>query len=162
MKFSALSIAALATAATTVSANFTLSEPWSTSVWTSGGNASVAWTSVDEAGKKCEIHLLTGNATAATFVSNLTAHGNLVPCDFTRANLHPLPDYISGDYFVRFGENGGDTANYAYSGYFKYVGNGTASYETLTTTPAPAAAAVATPAADASVVQAAVAQPASI
>ena len=40
--------------------------------------------------------------------------------------VHPLPDYASGQYFIRIGPNGVVNDQYAYSGYFPYVGNGTA------------------------------------
>ncbi|CAO3648795.1 unnamed protein product [Mucor hiemalis] len=125
MKFSLLTVATLATAITSAAANFTIIEPWGQSVWTAGQSGAVQWSSTaDEAGKMCEIHLLTGNATAATFVANLTANGNLVPCTYTLANLQPLPDFAAGQYSIRFGENGANTDLYAYSGLFQYVGNG--------------------------------------
>ncbi|KAG2230403.1 hypothetical protein BDF21DRAFT_452394 [Thamnidium elegans] len=130
MKFSIVSIAALATVAATVSATLTINEPWGETTWTSGGNGSVTWNSTaEEVGKLCEIHLLTGEATAATFVANLTSNGNLVPCNYTRVNFNHLPDYAAGDYFVRLGENGGSMDLYSYSGYFKYIGNGTVTVE---------------------------------
>ncbi|KAG2212088.1 hypothetical protein INT46_011415 [Mucor plumbeus] len=126
MKFSSIAIAALTTAVASVSANFNISEPWGQTTWTAGQIGSVAWNaSADIAQSLCEIHLLTGDATSATFVTNLTANGNLVPCNFTRANIHPLPDYASGQYSVRVGPNGVVNDQYAYSGLFTYVGNGT-------------------------------------
>ncbi|KAI8643239.1 hypothetical protein BD408DRAFT_415185 [Parasitella parasitica] len=128
MKFSSAAVAALTTAVASVSAstNFTISEPWGETTWTAGKTGIVAWSaSSDLSQSLCEIHLLTGNASDATFVTNFTANGNLVPCNYTKANLHPLPDYASGEYFIRIGPNGKNTDNYAYSGFFKYVGNGT-------------------------------------
>ncbi|GAA5810217.1 hypothetical protein MFLAVUS_003636 [Mucor flavus] len=133
MKFSTVSIAALATVAATVSATLTVIEPWAQTTWTAGGNGTVSWNStVEEAGKLCEIHLLTGEAATATFVANLTSNGNLVPCNYTRVNFNHLPDYAAGDYFVRLGANGGAMDLYSYSGYFKYVGNGTVAAEAAT------------------------------
>ncbi|KAK4509271.1 uncharacterized protein ATC70_007621 [Mucor velutinosus] len=126
MKFSTVAVAALATAVASVSANFTISEPWGETTWTAGGTGVVAWSaSTDLLQSLCEIHLLTGNASDATFVTNFTANGNLVPCNYTKANLHPLPDYASGQYFIRIGPNGVVTDQYAYSGLFNFVGNGT-------------------------------------
>ncbi|KAI9469744.1 MAG: hypothetical protein EXX96DRAFT_587261 [Benjaminiella poitrasii] len=128
MKFTTAAIfTALATA---VSANFTIYEPWSETVWKAGGVGTISWaSSADDASKKCEIHLLSGNGTDAIFVSNLTANGNLVPCNYTQANVSPLPDYASGDYFVRLGPTDVNTDYYAYSGIFKFVGNGTVAPE---------------------------------
>ncbi|KAF1798139.1 hypothetical protein V8B55DRAFT_1395526 [Mucor lusitanicus] len=146
MKFSTVAAAALATAVASVSAaNFTISEPWGETTWTAGQTGVVAWSaSTDLLQSFCEIHLLTGNATDATFVTNFTANGNLVPCNYTKANLHPLPDYASGQYFIRIGPNGAVTDQYAYSGLFNYVGNGTVlpDGETPATTTAAAAPAV--------------------
>ncbi|KAL7314492.1 hypothetical protein PS15m_006056 [Mucor circinelloides] len=126
MKFSTAAVAALATAVASASANFTIFEPWGETTWTAGETGVVTWSaSTDLSQSLCEIHLLTGNATDATFVTNFTSNGNLVPCNYTKANLHPLPDYASGQYFIRIGPNGVVTSEYAYSGYFNYVGNGT-------------------------------------
>ncbi|EPB92285.1 hypothetical protein HMPREF1544_00854 [Mucor circinelloides 1006PhL] len=126
MKFSIAAVAALATAVASASANFTIFEPWGETTWTAGETGVVTWSaSTDLSQSLCEIHLLTGNATDATFVTNFTANGNLVPCNYTKANLHPLPDYASGQYFIRIGPNGVVTSEYAYSGLFNYVGNGT-------------------------------------
>ncbi|KAI7905767.1 uncharacterized protein BX663DRAFT_549728 [Cokeromyces recurvatus] len=124
MKFTTAAIfAALATA---VSASFTILEPWSATTWESGKSGTVSWTSTpDEAGKKCEIHLLTGPSDNAIFVANLTANGNLVPCEFIAATFYPLPDYATGNYFVRLGENGASYEYYAYSANFHFIGNGT-------------------------------------
>ncbi|GAN01558.1 hypothetical protein MAM1_0009c00991 [Mucor ambiguus] len=126
MKFSTAAVAALTTAVASVSANFTIYEPWGETTWTAGETGVVTWSaSADLFQSRCEIHLLTGNATDATFVTNFTANGNLVPCNYTKANLHPLPDYASGQYFIRIGPNGAVTDQYAYSGLFNFVGNGT-------------------------------------
>lgn len=44
-----------------------IDEPWGESTWTAGGNGTVAWNStLEESGKWCEIHLLTGDPAAAT------------------------------------------------------------------------------------------------
>lgn len=99
-----------------------------------------------------------------SFVTNFTANGNLVPCNYTKANvslqhtsllplvlnvivlqLHPLPDYASGQYFIRIGPNGVVTDQYVYSGFFNYVGNGTVLPDGQTTAATTTAAAAAAP-----------------
>ncbi|CAO3609215.1 unnamed protein product [Mucor fragilis] len=146
MKFSTVAAAALATAVASVSATISLYEPWGETTWTAGETGVVTWSATtDLAQTKCEIHLLTGDAAAATFVTNFTANGNLVPCNYTKANLHPLPDYASGQYFIRIGPNGVVTDQYVYSGFFNYVGNGTVLPDGQTTAATTTAAAAAAP-----------------
>ncbi|KAI8084078.1 uncharacterized protein B0P05DRAFT_570478 [Gilbertella persicaria] len=125
MKFSALAVAAFATAASTVSATITLIQPWASTTWTAGQAGTVQWSSsADLASKYCEIHLLTTVNNTVSFVSNFTANGNLIPCTYTSANFHPLPDYPAGQYSIRMGPNGESTDSYAYSGEFPFVGQG--------------------------------------
>ncbi|KAI8880449.1 hypothetical protein K501DRAFT_191323 [Backusella circina FSU 941] len=118
-------IFALTALISSTAANFTISEPWSQTVWNNGQTGTVSWSSTpDVSNKSCEIHLLTGSSEDATFVANFSSGGNLVPCHYTKVNLHPLPDYPSGDYFVRVGVSG-DLDSFSYSSFFKFIGNGT-------------------------------------
>ncbi|KAG1471451.1 hypothetical protein G6F56_002114 [Rhizopus delemar] len=119
MKFS---IAALAVAISSVAATITVIEPWSQTTWNAGGSGLVHWTFPEGAGQTCEIHLLTGEATNATVVANLTANDHTVPCDYTKATFLPLPTYTPGQYFVRIGPVGSTSENYGYSNYFNYAG----------------------------------------
>ncbi|EIE91109.1 hypothetical protein G6F46_010709 [Rhizopus delemar] len=117
-----LSLAALAVAISSVAAsNITVIEPWGQTTWTAGSSGLVHWSFPEGAGKTCEIHLLTGEATNATVVANLTANDHTVPCDYTRATFLPLPSYTPGQYFVRIGPVGCTSDEYGYSNYFNYV-----------------------------------------
>ncbi|CEG71024.1 hypothetical protein RMATCC62417_06820 [Rhizopus microsporus] len=124
MKFSLAAFAAAIASVT--AANITVIEPWGQSTWNAGGSGLVHWSAVNGAGQTCEIHLLTGQATNATLVANLTANGHTVPCDYTKATFLPLPNYPSGQYFVRIGPVGSLPEQYGYSNYFNYVGTGSA------------------------------------
>ena len=44
--------------------------------------------------------------------------------DLLHLQIHPLNDFKSGDYWIRIGQS--DKNNWAYSGVFKFKGNGTA------------------------------------
>ncbi|KAG1464289.1 hypothetical protein G6F56_005111 [Rhizopus delemar] len=119
MKFS---LAALAVAVSSVAATITVIEPWGQTTWTAGGSGLVHWSNDAGAGQSCEIHLLTGEATNATVVANLTANDHTVPCDYTEATFLPLPSYTPGQYFVRIGPVGSTSDQYGYSNYFTYAG----------------------------------------
>ncbi|KAG0747903.1 hypothetical protein G6F57_002345 [Rhizopus arrhizus] len=118
MKFS---LAALAVAISSAAATITVIEPWSQTTWTAGSSGLVHWSYPEGAGQTCEIHLLTGQATNATVVANLTANGHTVPCDYTKATFLPLPSYTPGQYFVRVVPLGSAPESYGYSNYFNFV-----------------------------------------
>ncbi|KAI8874997.1 hypothetical protein K501DRAFT_203510, partial [Backusella circina FSU 941] len=125
MKSALLIAAGVVSAATQASAAISIITPWGDTTWTSGGAGNITWTATGtDASAKCDIQLLNGNFTNANMVAEITATGSPVACSAGSYVITPLNDFASGSYWIRIGQSA--TANWYYSGVFKFSGKGTA------------------------------------
>ncbi|KAF7728770.1 hypothetical protein EC973_005608 [Apophysomyces ossiformis] len=103
----------------------TVVTPWKDNTWTAGGHGNITWTAdAAEAGKKCEIQLMNGEAKNANLVAFVTDPKAPIDCAVKQFDIYPLNDFAKGQYWIRIGDSA--TNNWAYSGVFNFVGNGTA------------------------------------
>ncbi|KAJ8656215.1 hypothetical protein O0I10_008009 [Lichtheimia ornata] len=143
MKSFLLSAATLAAIATNAAATITVIAPWGSDVWNAGGQGNITWKHESaDANLDCEIQMMNGNSSNSNMVAYITDPKSPVKCSADAFNIYPLNDFGSGDYWIRIGQS--DKNNWAYSGVFKFKGNGTAKPYHLASNGASVAAAAAT------------------
>ncbi|CAO3628107.1 unnamed protein product [Cunninghamella blakesleeana] len=120
MKFTAITGAlALASVAQAV----TVITPWANTTWTAGQNGLITWKAdPSDAGLKCDIQLMNGDAKNANLVAYVTAAATPVDCSLGSYEIKPLNDFKAGQYSIRIGQK--DKNQWAYSGLFNFVGKG--------------------------------------
>ncbi|CAO3650505.1 unnamed protein product [Mucor hiemalis] len=136
MKFSLLSAAGIIAAVSQASA-VTIVTPWANSVWTAGAHGDITWnTTAADATLKCDIYLLNGDYKNSNIVAQVTNPATPVDCSVGKFDIYPLGDFASGNYWIRIGQS--STGAWAYSGVFKFQGNGTSSPVSVVGTPSAA------------------------
>ncbi|KAI9254878.1 hypothetical protein BY458DRAFT_520567 [Sporodiniella umbellata] len=125
MKSSLLIAAGVLSTASQVFGAINVITPWSTSVWTAGGNGNITWTATaPENALNCDIQLMSGDPKNQNIVAQITSPTTPIPCSAGKYDIHPINDFASGPYSIRIGQ--ASTGTWAYSGSFTLNGTGAA------------------------------------